>query len=57
MPSKKEFCDLPVENCNEWLKLNCDKGYDKVEDFIKKYGHRGIQEVWLTLIYSYFLEK
>ncbi|CAH1725995.1 unnamed protein product [Aphis gossypii] len=45
MPSKKEFCDLPVENCNEWLKLNCDKGYDKVEDFIKKYGHRGIQEL------------
>ncbi|CAI6346497.1 unnamed protein product [Macrosiphum euphorbiae] len=45
MSSKKEFCDLPVENCNDWLKLNCEKGYDQVEDFIQKYGHRGVQEL------------
>ncbi|XP_022162684.1 uncharacterized protein LOC111028371 isoform X1 [Myzus persicae] len=45
MSSKKEFCDLPVENCNDWLKLNCEKGYAQVEDFIKKYGHRGVQEL------------
>ncbi|XP_060861181.1 uncharacterized protein LOC132938394 isoform X3 [Metopolophium dirhodum] len=45
MSSKKEFCDLPVENCNDWLKLNCEKCYDQVEDFIQKYGHRGVQEL------------
>ncbi|XP_016663303.2 uncharacterized protein LOC100569517 [Acyrthosiphon pisum] len=45
MSSKKEFCDLPVENCNDWLKVNCEKGYDQVEDFIQKYGHRGVQEL------------
>ncbi|XP_026822720.1 uncharacterized protein LOC113560827 [Rhopalosiphum maidis] len=45
MPSKKEFCDLPVENCNDWLKLNCEKGYGQVKYFIQKYGHRGAQEL------------
>lgn len=45
MPSKKEFCDLPVQDCNDWLKFNCDKGYSLVMEFIKNYGHRGIQEV------------
>lgn len=50
MPSKKEFCNLSVENCYDWLKLNCAKGYDQVNDFIKKYGHRGVQEVRHTSI-------
>lgn len=45
MSSKKDFCDLPAENCYDWLKCNCKKAYDQVEDFIKKYGHRGVQEV------------
>lgn len=45
MPSEKEFCDLPVENCYNWLKLNCETGYTQVGEFIKKYGHRGVQEV------------
>uniref|UniRef100_A0A2H8TRJ0 Putative phosphoenolpyruvate synthase n=1 Tax=Melanaphis sacchari TaxID=742174 RepID=A0A2H8TRJ0_9HEMI len=45
MPSKKEFCDLPVERCNDWLKLNCEKGYGQLENFIKKYGHKGVQEL------------
>lgn len=53
MPSKNEFCDLPVEKCFDWLKLNCEIGYIQVEDFIKKYGHRGIQEVWLISTINY----
>lgn len=52
MPSKKEFCDLPVENCYDWLKLNCKKGYGLVNAFIKKYGHRGVQEVRHTSVNS-----
>ncbi|XP_025408161.1 uncharacterized protein LOC112681979 [Sipha flava] len=45
MSNKEDFCNLPVENCYDWLKLNCEKGYDKVQDFINKYGHRGVQEL------------
>ncbi|VVC45766.1 ATP-grasp fold, subdomain 1,PEP-utilising enzyme, mobile domain,Pyruvate phosphate dikinase [Cinara cedri] len=45
MPTKKEFCDLPVENCYDWLKYNCQKAYGQVEDFLNKYGHRGVQEL------------
>jgi len=44
-PSKKEFCDSPIENCYDWLKLNCVKGFDQVKEFIEKYGHRGVQEL------------
>jgi len=45
LPSKKEFYDLPVENCRNWLKLNCEKAHTQMEEFIEKYGHRGVQEV------------
>lgn len=45
MPLKKEFCDLPVEDCYNWLKINCEKGYGQVDEFLEKYGHRGVQEV------------
>lgn len=45
MPSKDEFCTLAIENCYDWLKLNCEKGYHQVNDFLETYGHRGVQEV------------
>lgn len=54
MSTKKEFCELPVENCYDWLKVNCPKGYDQVKNFIEKYGHRGVQEVRLTRINNNF---
>lgn len=58
MSTKDDFCNLPVQNCYDWLKLNCEGGYGKVEDFIKKYGHRGVQEVCsiIVLLIKYNVE-
>ncbi|XP_050419567.1 uncharacterized protein LOC126832726 isoform X2 [Adelges cooleyi] len=42
---KQIFCNLPVQQCHSWLKDNCEEGYRLVEEFIRKYGHRGVQEL------------
>lgn len=57
MSTKEDFCNLPIQNCYDWLKCNCEKGFDRVENFIKKYGHRGVQEVSCIIDYGAILNK
>ncbi|XP_050541906.1 prodigiosin synthesizing transferase PigC-like isoform X3 [Daktulosphaira vitifoliae] len=42
---KTEFCKLPLHDCHNWIKSNSKKCHRLIEDFIVKFGHRGVQEL------------
>lgn len=39
---------LSSENCIEWMKQNCPKGFEAYEIFMKTHGHRGINEMEIS---------